>query len=243
MDKTDKYELLKVIEKNIKKMDVVEERLENDLKKGIMEKHIYRSLGEDDKEEQVIVPISGKTKEIVRKKILKRMKEGSIDMYKNIIEWNNKNYFVGEFFNSKNQLKDILNEEDIDDEQKKLNRIRNEFTINIRKIISEGGYKYLNKSGDKIMKSIMETSTKYVNPIFYLLIHRLWDDIISKNLNLSFTEDYGIEYIEGTEDEISSILNELYSMFRKSFNSEIILDSKLFGSSFNRQDKIKLVNR
>ena len=33
MDKMDRYELLRVIEKNLKKMDTIEGRLENDLKK------------------------------------------------------------------------------------------------------------------------------------------------------------------------------------------------------------------
>lgn len=243
----DRYELLRVIEKNLKKMDTIEGRLENDLKKAIMEKHIYNANETNDN--QVIIPISGKDEMEVRKKILKRLKEGTIDLYNNIVEWNNKTYFVGEFLRNKENLNDLLKDDDSKENiQKSLNVTRNKFLNNINKIIGEGGYKYRNRSPDKIMRSIMDTTSKYINPMFYMLLHRFWESVISNNSinrDLSFTSDYKIDISNKskTEKSINYILTEIFSMFRKSFDTDIMFNTRLFGSSFNREDKQNLAER
>ena len=114
----DKYELLRVIDKNLKKMDTIETRLESDLKKAIMEKHIYNAKENGDM--PVIIPISGKDEMDVRKKILKRLKDGTLDVYNNIIEWNNRTYFVGEFLNNKENTQNILEDDEKENIEKKI---------------------------------------------------------------------------------------------------------------------------
>ena len=219
----DKYELLRVIDKNLKKMDTIETRLESDLKKAIMEKHIYNAKENGDM--PVIIPISGKNEMDVRKKILKRLKDGTLDVYNNIIEWNNRTYFVGEFLNNKENTQNILEDDEKKENiEKRLNVTRNKFLNNINKIIG-GGYKYRNRSPDKIMRSIMDTTSKYINPIFYMLLHRFSESVISNNSvnrDLLFTNDYKIDYTNKDESKksINYILTEIFSMFRKSFDTD-----------------------